>query len=382
MKLTFLNTPMGTFTPTHSGAIATIIWEVARRAKLQGTEITVVSRSSEVEPYRDFNTVFVDYPPTPTSGAALLLRRAQRKLAGWTHLCQGDYARRVARAIREHGLHEQKLVMFNDPEMAVFLRRQFPKMFILHWFQNQLVCKPAARRDFRHAINVTAGVSDFTSRWIRDYYAMEEGSVQTLYNAVDVERFAPASVEPGLPVVINFVGRTGIEKAPDLLLAAARKLAGRTKNFSLQIVGSNHWGRFEMDDYQRKLQSLVADVEAAGICIRRTGHVDRPSLPAEIRKAHIHVVPSRWDEPFGLVTLEGMASGLATIGSATGGTPELIGEAGLLFDRDSVDGLAARLAELVENEENRRQVAARCRRRAEQFTWDRTWNRLAGMLAA
>jgi glycosyltransferase involved in cell wall biosynthesis len=180
--------------------------------------------------------------------------------------------------------------------------------------------------------------------------------------------------------VINFVGRTGREKAPDLLLKAAIELARRTRNFGLQIVGSNHWGRFEMDDYQRQLQALAAELEAAGIAVRLTGHVDRASLPAEIRKAHIHVVPSRWDEPCALAILEGMAGGLATVASATGGTPELIGDAGLLFERDSVNGLAEHLWRLVEDEGNRTRIARRCRERAKEFTWKRTWNRLKEIL--
>jgi glycosyltransferase involved in cell wall biosynthesis len=123
-------------------------------------------------------------------------------------------------------------------------------------------------------------------------------------------------------------------------------------------------------------------VEAKGITVRRTGHVDRASLPAEIAKAHIHVVPSRWDEPFGLTTLEGMSTGLATVASATGGTPELVGDAGLLFERDSVEGLTNRLAELVDHDANRLAVAQRCRKRAAEFTWDRAWTTLRQMLAA
>jgi glycosyltransferase involved in cell wall biosynthesis len=199
---------------------------------------------------------------------------------------------------------------------------------------------------------------------------------------VDTDRFTPAATTPSGPPVINFVGRTGIEKAPDLLLSAAIRLAARTKNFALQILGSNHWGRLELDDYQNKLASLAAELEALGIPVRRPGHIDRASLPAELQKAHIHVVPSRWDEPFGLVTLEGMACGLATVASATGGTPEIIGEAGLLFERDSVEALTDQLFKLVENEPYRREVAVQCRRRAEEFTWTRAWDRLRGVLAA
>ena len=380
MKLVFLNAPQESFTPTHSGAIATIIWELCRQARAQGIEPVVVTRASEIEPYRGLQTVFVDYPPEPTGGAALFMARARRKVAGWTHLRQATYARRVAAALRQHQLLEHKVVMFNDPEMTVFLRRRFPRLFMLHWFQNQLPSKTPGRRGLGSAANVVAAVSQFTSRWVEDYYTLEKGSAHTLYNAVDSERFSPAAASPDGPPVINFVGRTGVEKAADTLLKSALLLAKRTKNFSLQIIGANHWGRLEMDDYQRLLQSLAAQLTAEGITVRMTGHIDRPSLPAEIRKAHIHVVPSRWDEPCALAILEGMASGLATIGSATGGTPELIGDAGLLFERDSLDGLAANLERLVMDEQERTNVALRCRKRAEQFNWSRTWIELKAML--
>src|SRR5439155_23454526 len=135
---------------------------------------------------------------------------------------------------------------------------------------------------------------------------------------------------PGKPI-INFVGRTGIEKGPDVLLAAALRLAKRTKEFRLQLLGSNHWDRFELDDYQRKLQKMAAELQAMGIEVRCAGHIDRASLPDELRKAHIHVVPARWDEPFGMTTIEGMACGLATVASRTGGTPQVVGDAALLF---------------------------------------------------
>jgi glycosyltransferase involved in cell wall biosynthesis len=380
MKLAFLNSPMGTFTPTHSGAIATIIWELCRQAQGQGIEPVVVSRASEFEPYRGVPAVFVDYPPAPVTSRLLPLWRARRKILGWTHLRQDEYARRLANALRENNLLDHKVVLFNDPEMAHFLRARFPKLFMLHWFQNQLPSKAPARRGLGSAANVIAAVSDFTARWVEGYYSLAAGSVRTLYNAVDAERFSPGEPAPAAKPVINFVGRTGIEKAPDLLLKAALELSRRTKNFSLQIVGSNHWGRFEMDDYQRQLQSLTAELEGRGIGVRLTGHVERGALPAEIRKAHIHVVPSRWDEPCALAILEGMACGLATTASATGGTPELIGDAGLLFGRDSVEGLANNLAELVENDSARRDVAQRCRARAEQFSWNRTWTKLKELL--
>ena len=225
-------------------------------------------------------------------------------------------------------------------------------------------------------------VSEFTRDWVRRYYGLDENKVRTAYNGVDAEAFRPADVEPPGPPVINFVGRTGVEKAADTLLRACLQLASRTTEFRLQIVGSNQWGELTMDEYQRELENLSSELEQRGIVVFRPGHIDRKHLPGVIRRAHIHVVPSRWDEPFGLTTLEGMASGLATVASNTGGTPEVVGDAGLLFERDDVGGLAEYLEQLVCDADHRRLIARRCRARAESFTWGSTWQRLREMLPA
>ena len=130
------------------------------------------------------------------------------------------------------------------------------------------------------------------------------------------------------------------------------------------------------DEFEQKLDDLSAELEAAEISVHRPGFVDRYALPGELRKAHINVVPSRWDEPFGLVTPEGMATGLATVASRTGGTPEIIGDAGLLFERGDADGLAAHLERLVRDEPLRREYGRQARERVREFTWDRAWQRL------
>ena len=135
-----------------------------------------------------------------------------------------------------------------------------------------------------------------------------------------------------------------------------------------------------MDDYQRELAGLAAKLEARGVAVERPGHVGRPELPGVLRQAQIHVVPSRWDEPFGLTTVEGMASGLAIVASNTGGTPEIIGKDGFLFGRDNADELAGQLERLVCDAPLRLEYGRRARRRAQEFPWERTWNRISTLL--
>jgi len=382
MSVVFINSTGETFTPTRSGAICTWVWELCHAAERKGTEPMVITRNSEAAPYPWRRTVALEYPRRPTMRGTGLGRliELQRKLTGWGHVRQKAYAMKIVRVIRSSGLTRAAFVLSNDPEMAVFLRENFPHAFIVHHFHNTNRCSERFRRRFAGAVNVATAVSDFCARWNAEYFGMAH--IQTIYNGVDSARFRPADPSPGGVPVINFVGRTDHSKAPDLLLRAARKLAERTKRFALQILGSRFYGWSEPDDYQRQLQSLAEDLEREGIAVHRPGFVDRSALPAELRKAHIHVVPSRWEEPCALTIFEGMASGLATVGSRTGGTPEVVGDAGLLFERDSVGELTEHLGNLITNDALRTEYSRKARARAEALTWDLTWSQFGQLVNA
>jgi len=373
VSLLLINTVADSFTPTLSGTTGIITWELCCAARRAGAGPTVIARREKAAPYDWPNSIFVDWPYIPKSKAGQFLLRAQRKLTGWQHFRQGAYCRRLVKQIKRHGLQNMPMLLQNDVEPAVYLRESFPNAFIIHHFQNQQECRPQFRNRFASAANVVSACSSYTARWIEKYYGLKEGSVKTIYNGVDPARFRPADPQPAGNPVISYIGRTGVEKAPDLVLRAGLNLAKRTKNFSVQILGSNHTGYVEKTDYQLQLESLADELRAQGVNVRMPGFLVRDNVPDEIRKGHIHVTPSRWEEPFGIVTLEAMASGLATIASRTGGTPEFVEDAGLLFDKDDLDQLTAHLERLVFDEQLRRDYATRGRRQAEKFPWDRAW---------
>ena len=67
----------------------------------------------------------------------------------------------------------------------------------------------------------------------------------------------------------------------------------------------------------------------------------------------MQVVPSRWEEPFGLVAAEAMMGGTAVIASNTGGLAEFVrhNETGLLVAPQDAQALAEALLSLLENRE-------------------------------
>ncbi|CAN0597923.1 unnamed protein product, partial [Ectocarpus sp. 12 AP-2014] len=61
------------------------------------------------------------------------------------------------------------------------------------------------------------------------------------------------------------------------------------------------------------------------------------------------IIPSTWEEPFGLVALEGLACGCIPIASNGGGLPEAIGKTGIIFQSGSIESLTNSLKKLYSN---------------------------------
>jgi len=131
---------------------------------------------------------------------------------------------------------------------------------------------------------------------------------------------------------VIFVGRLVSDKGVDLLLEALAML----KNVPATIVG---------DGPERgALES------AAGSGVRFAG-VKRDGELAELLNQHrLLVVPSRWEEPFGIVPLEGMACGCVPVVAGSGGLPEAVGNAGVIFEKGNARALADCIGRLLADE--------------------------------
>ena len=98
------------------------------------------------------------------------------------------------------------------------------------------------------------------------------------------------------------------------------------------------------------------------------GYVPEASLPGLYANAQLLCLPS-FDEGFGLPILEAMACGTPVIASTAGALPEVVGEAGLLFDPTDVSAIADALRRTLQDGELRETLHVRGLRRSEQFKW-------------
>jgi glycosyltransferase involved in cell wall biosynthesis len=378
--LLFINTMTDTFTPTNSFSTGTIVWELCRAAQRDGISPWVISSDSPHAPCDWKNLILVPAPRKPRGWFATKLNNQFLHHTGWVHPGQSQWCRRVAATIKRHRLQHLPMVLTNDIELAVYLRGQFPKAFILHQAQNQNGAKKIYHRTFAAAVDVACAVSDYCREWNEQYYGITAGRMHTWLNGVDNRTYHPAPAPPPGPPIVNFHSRLDWCKGADVLLKAGLIVAAKTRQFRIQLVGRRSNWQSPPDWFDRDVDSLCAQFVAAGVPVERTGWIERARLPNVLRQAHIHVTPSRWPEPFGLTTLEGMACGLATVASATGGSPEVVGDSGLLFENENPTALAEILTRLVCDEALRVRYGRLARERAEQLTWDKSWQRLKELI--
>ena len=167
-------------------------------------------------------------------------------------------------------------------------------------------------------------------------------------------RSEPAALElpPGVPVV-GMVGRLQPWKGQDRLLAAQALLHERGRHVHLLIVGGDAYGL--SSEYAESLSPLVSRLGLTG-AVTMTGQV--PNSAPYIDRMDILVNASD-PEPFGIVLLEGMASGVAVVAVDSGGPAEFIadGQTGMLARSGEPAALADTLEALVVSSDRREKIA-------------------------
>jgi len=189
----------------------------------------------------------------------------------------------------------------------------------------------------------------------------------TLHNAVDLERFNAARdvrAELGLPAqatVISFLGQVREQKGIQHFVELPRRI--RDPDVWFLIAGEcRDPGRFEGAWTEERLrESLAGDP--------RVVYAGYRSDPENLyRSSDVVVVPSQWDEPFGLILIEAGASGKPVVATRSGGMPEVVrdGENGLLVERADVEGLVTAVRRLVDDVALRRAMGSNARRVVEE----------------
>ena len=121
------------------------------------------------------------------------------------------------------------------------------------------------------------------------------------------------------------------------------------------------------------LSSVLQQIPTSATNVRHSGRVSDEGLSQMMREHDVILLPSRTRaEAFGIVLLEGMASGCVPVASSLPGVREVVGTVGLTTkpgDEESVRSALLSLSRDPEEVERLRKAAVVW---AESFTWERT----------
>ena len=204
--------------------------------------------------------------------------------------------------------------------------------------------------------------------------------IDVIYPTVDIERFDNAKdvrhdlYIPDHTVVIGFIGQIKKIKGVDLFIDLAKNIGGKDKIFL--IVGSCRNPNEIGDTYTE--ESLNAAIENADQ-IKYMGY--RYDVENLYKTSDVIIMPSRWDEPFGLINIEAGAAMKPIVATRVGGIPEIInhGGNGFLVDRGDIDSLLYYTKKLIEDKNLRLEMGKRNRQVVEEKFTDQPIRKLENL---
>lgn len=179
-------------------------------------------------------------------------------------------------------------------------------------------------------------------------FSVPEDKITILPNGVDPELIQTEEVTDGYrfkephEVLVFSVGRVVKEKGFQTIIDAAHLIRQQNQNIKFIIAGKGPM----LDEYRSRVhqEGLEGTVTFSGF----VSDEDRNRLLSE---CDIALFPSLY-EPFGIVALEGMAAGKATVVSDTGGLKDIVRheETGLKIYPGNAESLAWAVLSLARNE--------------------------------
>ena len=378
-----------TYPPADISGVGTLVFELARQLDADGHPTRVLVRRAAED----------DRLAVPVPGAKLLfplrvagrfLGLARRQRFDVVHLHESDGVL-VALAVRLARL-------FGRPAggarvvatLQVSYRRERWSVRKLRW-AGRVIASPTGG-EWRFAWlrapllslagRLTARLADAVVAPSRVTARELETDYGCRVEAVIANGITPPEVPPRPPatagVEVLYAGRLRTRKAVAVLVEAFATVHRESPEARLRLLG---------DGEQRP--QLEAQVERLGLAeaVVFEGAVLHDRMAELYAAADIFCLPSLY-EGFPLAILEAMAAGLPVVTTRVAGNPEAVtdGEHGRLVEAEDVAGLAAALVDLVRDEEGRRRMGERARRRVEEeFSIERIgaayrelWESLAG----
>jgi glycosyltransferase involved in cell wall biosynthesis len=160
---------------------------------------------------------------------------------------------------------------------------------------------------------------------------------------------------------ILYVGALKRGKNIPLAIRAFKRFIDETKKpYNFLLVGGDYWA-------DKMIPKMIEDLQLWDR-VKLAGYVSDGNLPSYYRGAAALLLTSLW-EGFCLPATEAMKCGCPVLYAKTGSLPEIVGDAGLAFAKESEKDAAAALAKITSSASLRMKLIRIGIQRSRQFTW-------------
>lgn len=218
---------------------------------------------------------------------------------------------------------------------------------------------PAWQRDAVRQADALISVSHSTKADLVAHLGVAPERIRVIHLANSLTT-PPSPRSPLSEPYLLYVGQRGAYKNFDRLLETYHALPDVRRDFRLVCFGGGGWTPQEL--------AKIRDLGLEARVLQLSGPDER--LADLYAHATAFVYPSRY-EGFGIPPLEAMHYDCPVLVGQTSSIPEVVGEAGLYFDPESSEELAAQLQRLLSDGALREQLAQRGREQERRFSWDR-----------
>lgn len=151
------------------------------------------------------------------------------------------------------------------------------------------------------------------------------------------KQIKPKKLHKGKEIVFGFVGTLYPMKGPHILVQAFNEMP---ENCRLLVYGYGN------QEYEKRLRE---GAKHPGISFRGAYKIE--SISRILQGIDVTVIPSVWEEPFGVAATNSLSLGVPVIASNTGGLKEIIqeGKNGYLFERNNPKCLLEKMLAIAEN---------------------------------
>jgi glycosyltransferase involved in cell wall biosynthesis len=191
-------------------------------------------------------------------------------------------------------------------------------------------------RRWRNAFDLIVANSEAVRRHFLAEFAKP---VEVVLNGIPVR---PSRPPLSFPPTVAFAGRLIREKGVEVLVRAFLNVVKELPDARLLLAGEG--------PEKNRLKKLIAALKLSQT-ISILGYLPHPELELKFSTAWVQVVPSLWEEPFGIVAAESMMRGTAVVASNSGGLTEIVQDrqTGILVPPGDEVALAKALVLLLRN---------------------------------